>query len=99
MSDKTQVLMVVRTDKDSAEVSAMFKRVSSAMSAIMTFSDKMAELDEDGPNLTAEVGPLLARLTLTLMSIYPNSRQMDVDIESIGDFSTKTIDELKREYL
>jgi hypothetical protein len=58
------------------------------LSAVDSFSDKMTELDEDGPNLTAQVGPLLERLTLTLMQLYPNARQMAADVKSIGDFKS-----------
>lgn len=74
------------------DVGDMLKRVASALAAVDTFTDKMVELDEDAPDLSNKVGSLLERLTLTLMELYPNPRQFRADIESIGDFSVRTIE-------
>jgi hypothetical protein len=91
MEKPIKVLMVCETEADGADVSAMLKRISSALSAVDSFSDKMTELDEDAPNLTEQVAPMLERLTLTLMSIYPDARQMAADVKAIGDFTVRTI--------
>jgi hypothetical protein len=88
----SKVYMVCTDDQTSVDVGKLLKRVSSAMSAIDSFHDRMCELDEDSPNLENQVSPLLERLTLTLMSIYPNPAQMQADIKSIGDFTVRKIE-------
>lgn len=85
-----KAFMVCENEDDGREVAAMLKRVAAALSAVDSFSDKMCELDEDSPELTSHVAPLLERLTLTLMSLYPNSEQFAEDIKAIGDFTVRT---------
>lgn len=86
-----KIYMVCTSEEVRADAAEMFKRVSAALSAVDTFSDKLTEIDEDGPDFEQEFAPVLNRLILTLMTIYPNSRQMAVDVKSIGDFTVRTI--------
>lgn len=82
--------MICENEETRLDVADMLKRVSSSMSALEVFSDKMADLDEDDPNLTSKVAPMVERLSLTLIMLYPNGpSQMQADIKSIGDFSVK----------
>ena len=89
--NETRIMMVARTESDRSEAANLMKRVSSAMSVVLTFSDKMADLDEDDADLANQCAPLIERLMLTLMSIYPDQRQMMADIKSFGDFTVRTI--------
>lgn len=86
-----KIFMICTDEQTGRDAGELLKRVAAAMSAIDSFSDKMCELDEDAPDLDAKVGPLIERLTLTLMSIYPNANQMRADIKSIGDFTVRKI--------
>lgn len=91
MSKESRIYMVCEDDETAKEAAIMFQRVSAALSAVDTFADKMSDLDEDAPNLDDLAAPLITRLTLTLMQIYPNARQMSVDVKSIGDFTVRTV--------
>lgn len=92
MSDEQiKVYMVCTNEQDSKAVGEMLKRVSSALSAVDTFSDKMCEMDENAPDLADVAGPAIERLVLTLMGLYPDPRQMAADYKAIGDFTVRTI--------
>lgn len=86
-----KIYMVCTSEDVRKDAAEMFKRVSAALAAVDTFSDKMTELDEDDPNIADAAAPLVIRLTMTLMQLYPNAKQMAVDVKSIGDFTVRTI--------
>lgn len=86
-----RIYMICTSEEVQRESAAMLKRVSAALSAVDTFFDKLTELDEDNPDFVRELGPVLHRLTVTLMALYPNARQMAVDVKTIGDFTVRTI--------
>jgi hypothetical protein len=95
MLDKIRVAMVCETESEAADVRNMLTRIAAALSAVDTFHDKMSDLDEDAPDLTAQVAPLIERLTLTLMGIYPNPRQFDLDIKAIGDIAVRKLEDYR----
>lgn len=86
-----RIYMICTSEEVRADAAEMLKRVSAALSAVDTFFGKLAELDEDGPDFVRELGPVLHRLTATLMALYPNARQMAADVKTIRDFTVRTI--------
>ncbi|MBX3288425.1 MAG: hypothetical protein KF855_03675 [Acidobacteria bacterium] len=91
-----RVLMICKNEEASSDVSELLGRVSSSMAAIETFVDGMVQLDEDGPELADKAAPMLERLFLTLINIYPNAGQMTADIGSIGDIAVMSEQNLKK---
>jgi hypothetical protein len=88
MNETRKIFMVCQDEETRKDAADMLKRVSSIMAAVETFVDKLTELDEDAPGAEELAWPMLNRLMLTLMNIYPNGpQQMQVDIKSIGDFT------------
>ncbi len=92
MSEPKRVMMVCRDQETAKDASDMFKHVAAALSAVEAYIDAACELDEDAADFHDKIGPLLMRLSMTLVALYPDYRQMSTDIKSIGDFSdVKTI--------
>ena len=88
---KGRVFMVCGDDETAKDVGDCLKRVSAAMSAVDAFSDKCTEVDEDADDFEEVFAPILNRLILTLMALYPNPKQMAMDIKSLGDFTVRNI--------
>lgn len=89
--DPRTVFMVCGSDEVAKDVGDCLKRVSSTMSAFDAFTDALEGVDEDGPDFMEQLGPVLHRFMLTVTSVYPDARQMQADITSIGDFTVRTI--------
>lgn len=90
-NETKRVFMVCEDEGTRKDFADLLKRVSSVMSAVETFADKMADLDEDAANLTDLAAPTIERFWLTIVSVYPNGpRQMQSDIKSIGDFTIRS---------
>lgn len=89
---KGRVFMICGDDETAKNVGDCLKRVASTMSAMDTYFDKICELDEDAPDFEDKFAPVLSRLTMTMMAIYPNPKQIQGDIQSIGDFTVRKIE-------
>ena len=93
-TEQKKILMVCYDDETQRDAGEMFKRVSAALSAVDTFCDASAKLDENAPNLTQQYAPLIERLVLSLMAIYPISEQLAIDAKSIGDFTVRKVPQI-----
>lgn len=95
--ESKRVFMVCEDEPTRKDLADMLKRVSSTMAAVEIFMDKLTEMDEDVPGAEDLAWPLVHRMMLTLVSLYPTGpRQMQEDIKSIGDFSVYAPDSIRR---
>lgn len=86
-----KVYMICSDDETAKDVGDCLKRVSAALSAVNSYVDACCELDEDADDFMDKIGPVQMRMTMTLISLYPNARQFDLDIQSIGNFTVRKI--------
>lgn len=59
----------------------MMARTALQMVATKTFIDSVTELDEDAPNLTHQIAPILEKFIMDLTMIYPTPSHFDVDLK------------------
>ncbi len=86
-----KVLMVCPDDETAQEVGDCLKRVSAALSAVNSYIDACCELNEEAADFMDKIAPVQMRMTMTFMELYPNARQFELDIQSIGDFTVRKI--------
>lgn len=91
MEKPDTVYMICRSDETGKLVGDCLKRVAATMSAFNSYIDAAVEIDEDAPDFFDKIGPPLERLTMTVVNLYPDPRQFEADIKSIGDFTIRKI--------
>lgn len=93
INNQEKRVFLVCTDEELAkDVGDCLKRVSAALSSVNAFVDASCDLDENSPDFEQKIGPVLHRLILTLIELYPNPKQFDADIKAIGDFTVRKVD-------
>lgn len=85
-----RLLLIADNTKTARKVEEMFKRLRNVLQVYGEYSDFVAELDEDDPDLMHKMAAPIEKMTIGMVTAYPHGhRQMLADLETIRSLTNK----------
>lgn len=87
MKPQTEIkgrVWLVASDPDTMNrCGEMLSRIQMVLATLQQYSGQVADLDEDDPNLTSKIAPIVENLTVSFIMQYPTPQHLQADLDSL----------------